>query len=118
MHHFSAVAAGVGAAPIPGADMPLLWGLQSKMLRDVAEHFGHHMSVKDSAASAALLGGGGFIARALARQGVKFVPIIGWLVSGAVAAAGTEAFGKAAIAYCRNKFGCEDELRQIQLPAL
>ena len=115
--HFARLAAVVGAAPIPGADMPVLLAMQTKMVRDIGRHFGHNMSLADSSTMAAGLGAGGLLARGLARQLIKLLPGLGWLISGAVAAAGTRTFGRVALDYFRNHHGHEHEQQLSPVPA-
>ncbi|HEY3295188.1 MAG TPA: DUF697 domain-containing protein [bacterium] len=103
--HYSRLAGLVGMAPIPGADMPLLWGLQGKMIRDISRQFGHEMTPAESGTMVTSLGAGGFLARGLARQFIKLLPGLGWLISGAVAAAGTRVFGRVALNFIRDHYG-------------
>jgi uncharacterized protein (DUF697 family) len=47
--------------------------------------------------------GAGLGFRALARELLDFVPVLGWVVKGAVAYAGTRALGEAAVRYCETR---------------
>ncbi len=103
---YSSIAAGIGAIPIPGSDIVPLLGLQYKMVVDLGSIYDEKLDVKDAMAVATSLGVGGFVARAAARTGLKFIPFGGWAICGGVAAAGTKAFGETAKRYFRNLKGC------------
>ncbi len=83
---------------IPGADMPLMTANQAKMLLQVAAAYGQPLGVERIKELAAIVGGG-LLFRALARQALIAVPVLGWAVKGGIAYSGTLAMGKAAIAY-------------------
>lgn len=106
VNKWSVIAGGTGAVPIPYADMPVLFVMQNKMVRDIGKSFDVQLDLDDAAAIAVTLGVAGFFARSVARQFLKFVPFAGWAISGAVAAAGTRAFGATAIRYFKNQQGC------------
>ncbi len=89
----------IGAvAIIPGADMPLMTANQAKMVMQIAAAYGERLGPERIAELAAVVGGG-FAARAVARQALAFVPGFGWAIKGGVGYAGTIAMGNAAIAY-------------------
>jgi|GEM_PF-2539330 len=93
-----AIAAGVGAAPIPFADMPILCALQVGMVRSIGRIYGHHISYARALSYVALAG---TALRAGFRQLAKLVPIAGWVIAASVAASGTYAIGKLAQNYFR-----------------
>ena len=98
----TAISAAIGAQPIPLADFPILTSLQGMMVASIMHISGREMSVKLAGEFIAALGaniGVGLVLREGARAVVKFVPVWGNAVSGAVAAAGTYAMGRAAAAY-------------------
>lgn len=89
----------IGAvAIIPGADMPLMTANQAKMLLQIAAAYGERLGA-DRIKELAVVVGGGFTLRAVARQMLTVVPVMGWAVKGGVGFGGTLAMGKAAIAY-------------------
>lgn len=89
----------VGAvALIPGADMPIMTANQAKMLLQIAAAYGEHLGPERIRELAAVVGGG-FAFRAVARQLLTAVPVLGWAVKGGIGYGGTVAMGKAAITY-------------------
>ncbi|GAB4290791.1 MAG: hypothetical protein Kow0067_17200 [Coriobacteriia bacterium] len=89
----------VGAvALIPGADMPIMTANQAKMLLQIAAAYGEHLG-PERIRELAVIVGGGLAFRALARQLLTAVPVLGWAVKGGIGYGGTAAMGKAAIAY-------------------
>ncbi len=91
--------AGIGAVMfIPGADMPIMTLNQMKMLLQIAAAYGQPLNA-DRIKELALVVGGAFLCRGVARQIAGVVPILGWAVKGAIGFAGTEAMGRAAIEY-------------------
>jgi uncharacterized protein (DUF697 family) len=98
----AAICGAVGAQPIPLADFPILTALQGFMVAGIMHISGRERSAKLAAEWMGALGaniGLGLVLREGSRAALKFVPIWGDLVSGGIAAAGTYAVGKAAIAY-------------------
>jgi uncharacterized protein (DUF697 family) len=85
-------------AIIPGADMPLMTANQAKMLLQIAAAYGETLGT-DRIKELAVIVGGGFTLRTIARQLLTVVPVMGWAVKGGIAFGGTMAMGKAAIAY-------------------
>jgi len=98
----TAISAAIGAQPIPLADFPILTSLQATMVAGIMHISGREMSVKLGGEFIAALGanvGLGLVLREGSRAAAKFVPIWGNAISGAVAAAGTYAMGRAAVGY-------------------
>lgn len=87
-----------GVAIIPGADMPLMTANQAKMIMQIAAAFGEEIGTERIRELAAVVGGG-FALRAVARQALTFVPVLGWAVKGGFGYGGTLAMGYAAIKY-------------------
>jgi uncharacterized protein (DUF697 family) len=102
IRQFSTIAAGIGAAPIPVADIIVLAPLQLLMIAVVGglscRPFSRETAAEFLAASGVTLGTG-FALRMLAQQLVKLVPVAGDVISGAIAGAGTYAIGKSAETY-------------------
>ena len=98
----AAVAAAVGAQPIPLADLPILAGIQSSMVAGIIYISGGEMNLRSALKFLASLGvtlGVAIALREVARGAAKLVPGFGYAVSGGVAAAGTFAIGRAAQAF-------------------
>lgn len=99
----------IGAVtPIPGADMPLMTANQIKMLLQIAAAYGQPLNVERVKELAAVVAGG-YLLRAVARQALTVVPVLGWAVKGGIGYTGTIAMGKTAIAY----FEDGGDLRQL-----
>ncbi len=91
--------AGIGAVFfIPGADLPLMTMNQAKMVLQIAGAYGVEMGASNWKDLAAVIAGG-FACRSVARELAPLVPGAGWLVKAGVGAAGTQAIGRAALAY-------------------
>ena len=98
----TAMCAAVAAQPIPLADFPILTSLQAAMVASIMHVSGREMNAKRAAEFLAAVGaniGTGLALREGARAAVKFIPIWGSAISGAVAATGTYAIGRAAVAF-------------------
>jgi small GTP-binding protein len=90
--------AAIGAEPIPGLDIPLLLASQVRLVLRIAAIYGESMSAQHAKELVATIAGG-IALRYMATAGAKLVPGAGWLVSAAVAAAGTWAIGQTALQY-------------------
>jgi uncharacterized protein (DUF697 family) len=90
----------IGAAVfIPGVDLPVLTLNQVRMVLRICAAYGLEMDAQRAPELLATIGAGlGF--RALARELLDLVPVLGWVVKGAVAYAGTRALGEATVRYC------------------
>ncbi len=89
----------VGAVtPIPGADMPIMTANQVKMLLQVAAAYGQPLGV-DRIKELAGVVAGGYLLRAVARQALVAVPVLGWAIKGGIGYTGTMAMGRAAVKY-------------------
>jgi uncharacterized protein (DUF697 family) len=83
---------------IPGADFPALTLNQIRMIFRIATAYGEQID-RDRALEVLAVVGTGLGFRALARSALGLVPGVGWAVKGGVAYAGTQALGRAAVAY-------------------
>ncbi len=89
----------IGAVtPIPGADMPIMTANQIKMLLQIAAAYGQTMGV-DRVKELAAVVAGGYVLRAVARQALVAIPVLGWAVKGGIGYTGTMAMGRAAVSY-------------------
>ncbi|AZR72442.1 hypothetical protein BBF96_02960 [Anoxybacter fermentans] len=99
---FSTIAAGIGAIPIPIADIAVLIPLQILMITLIGGLSCREFS-KETAlefiSAAAINVGTAFGLRGLARQLVKLIPVGGSVISAGIAYTGTYAIGKSAEAY-------------------
>jgi uncharacterized protein (DUF697 family) len=102
LNSFTAVCGVIGMQPIPLADLPILSGIQSLMVGMIAYVGGRRMEPKVITEFLGVVGlsvGAGMLFRQAARALIRIVPFWGNAVSGVIAAAGTYAIGRAAIAY-------------------
>lgn len=91
--------AGISLIPlIPGADLPVLTLNQAKMVLQIAAAYDHEMDM-ERVKEIALVVGGAYLCRTLARELVEFIPFLGFLVRSGVAYGGTAAMGYALIEY-------------------
>ena len=87
--------------PIPGADMPIMTANQIKMLLQIAAAYGQPLGV-DRVKELAAVVAGGYLLRAVARQALVAVPVLGWAIKGGIGYTGTMAMGRAAVRYFEN----------------
>jgi small GTP-binding protein len=90
-----------GLEPIPLVDIPILLGIQIRLVLRLAALYGEPMSVRHVRELGTTIAAG-LGMRYLAEQLAKAVPIGGDVVSGMIAAAGTWAIGQVAIEYFEN----------------
>jgi uncharacterized protein (DUF697 family) len=99
---FSAAASGIGAAPIPVADIAVLTPLQMLLVALIAglscRRFSREAATEFTTATGFNVGFA-FAAREVARGAVKFLPGFGSPLSGAIAGGTTYGIGKSAEAY-------------------
>jgi uncharacterized protein (DUF697 family) len=81
---------------IPGADMPVMTANQAKMVLQIAAAYGQTLGAERIKELAVVLGGG-FAFRAVARQMRAFSPGFGWAVKAGIGYSGTMAMGYAAL---------------------
>jgi uncharacterized protein (DUF697 family) len=96
---FSRQNAIVGVAVfVPGADLPVLTLNQVRLVLRIADAYGFEIDKERLPEVLGVVGSGlGF--RAIARQAIGAVPVVGWAVKGVIAYAGTRALGEAAMRY-------------------
>jgi uncharacterized protein (DUF697 family) len=95
---------------IPGADFPALTLNQIRMVFRIATAYGEQID-RDRALEVLAVVGSGLGFRALARSALGLVPGVGWAVKGGVAYAGTQALGRAAVAFFER--GGQQRLKQV-----
>src|SRR5262249_29702471 len=91
---YSTLAFSAGAIPIPWIDLLILPGIQSRMIHHLAQIYGQPLNATRFMEIAGTLGLG-ILFRQATREVVKFIPFVGSVASGALAAASTFALGKA-----------------------
>jgi small GTP-binding protein len=92
----------IGIEPIPLIDIPLLLASQVRLTLRIAAIYGEGMAA-DRAKELLSTIGGGILLRYAAQEAVKLFPGPGWIISGAIAAAGTWAMGQVTMAYFESK---------------
>ena len=95
---FAVIAAGLAAVPLPFATMPVLTALQVSLVGLLGQLYGRTLTPAQAGGVASAIAGG-FIAQAIARELVKFIPGLGSVVAASWAAAYTFALGEAACVY-------------------
>jgi uncharacterized protein (DUF697 family) len=88
-------AAGIGALPLAGADMPILVLVQVKMVAQLAALYDRPFGPERALEALAIVGAG-FGWRAVGRNAAGMAPVAGWAVKGTLAYAITRALGEAA----------------------
>ncbi len=91
---YSTLAATAGAVPVPWLDLLILPGIQAQMIYHLARLYGQPLDATrflELAGSLSL----GVAFRQAAREVIKFIPYVGSVAGGALAAASTFALGKA-----------------------
>jgi uncharacterized protein (DUF697 family) len=91
----------LGTEPIPGLDLPLLLGMQARMVLRLAAMYGENISAHYARELVMALAGG-LVTRYVGMQLAKLVPGLGWVVAGIVAATGTTTIGRLAESYFRS----------------
>jgi uncharacterized protein (DUF697 family) len=71
---------------------------QIRMVFRIAAAYGEQVD-RDRALEILAVIGAGLGFRAVAREALGFIPGVGWAIKGGIAYAGTQALGKAAVAY-------------------
>ncbi|NMC26539.1 MAG: hypothetical protein GYA42_00145 [Syntrophomonadaceae bacterium] len=102
INRFTAAAGLIGASPIPFADIALLIPLQLMMIAIIGGLSCRSLSMQTANEYLAAAGvdlAGGYLAKQLARQLLKFVPGPGDAISAGIAGSTTYGIGKAAEAY-------------------
>jgi len=88
----------VSVEPIPLVDLPVQVGAQVGLVARIGAIYGHPPA-SDYSKELVLTGAGSVTLRLLAQQAAKAVPVLGWAVSGLLAAATTWLVGQTALAY-------------------
>ncbi|MDB9318523.1 GTPase family protein [Nodularia spumigena] len=101
---FSIMAAALAAVPLPFATMPVLTSLQVSMVGLLGKLYGQTVTSSQAGGVVSAIAGG-FLAQAVARELIKFVPGLGSVIAASWAAAYTWALGEAACVYFGDLMG-------------
>ncbi|MEM9569192.1 MAG: hypothetical protein AAF974_12895, partial [Cyanobacteria bacterium P01_E01_bin.34] len=92
------------AVPLPFATMPMLTALQISLVSLLGKLYGQTLSPSQVGGIASTIAGG-FLARAVGRELLKFVPVLGTAIAASWAAAYTWALGEGACVYFGDLMG-------------
>lgn len=101
---FALMAATVAAVPLPFATMPVLTALQVSMVTLLGKLYGQTLSPSQAGGIVSAIAGG-FLAQAIGRELVKFVPGFGSAIAASWAAAYTWSLGETACVYFGDLMG-------------
>ncbi|MDB9340259.1 MULTISPECIES: GTPase family protein [Cyanophyceae] len=101
---FSIMAAALAAVPLPFATMPVLTSLQVSMVGLLGKLYGQTVTSSQAGGVVSAIAGG-FLAQAVARELIKFVPGLGSVIAASWAAAYTWALGEGACVYFGDLMG-------------
>ena len=101
---FSIMAATVEAVPLPFATMPVLTALQVSMVGILGNLYGQTVTPSQAGGIVSAIASG-FLARAVGRELIKFIPGIGSVIAASWAAAYTWALGEGACVYLGDLMG-------------
>jgi len=104
----------LSAVPFPFATMPVLVAVQVVMVILLGQLYGQTLSPSQAGGILTTIGGG-FVARLIGQQLIKFVPGVGSVLAASWAAAYTWALGEAACVYFGDLMGGKTpDLERIQ----
>ncbi|PPJ63140.1 YcjF family protein [Cuspidothrix issatschenkoi] len=101
---FSIMAATLAAVPLPFATMPVLTALQVSMVGLLGKLYGQTVTPSQAGGIVSAIAGG-FVAQAVARELIKFIPGFGSVIAASWAGAYTWALGEAACVYFGDLMG-------------
>ncbi|MGL5080122.1 MAG: YcjF family protein [Microcoleaceae cyanobacterium] len=101
---FSLIAATLAAVPLPFATMPVLTALQVSMVGLLGNLYGQTLTPSQAGGLVSAIAGG-FLAQAIGRELVKFIPGFGSVIAASWAAAYTGALGEGACVYFGDLMG-------------
>ncbi len=101
---FAIMAATLAAVPLPFATMPVLTALQVSLVGLLGQLYGQTLSPSQAGGLVSTIGGG-FLAQAIGRELIKFIPGFGSVIAASWAAAYTWALGEAACVYFGDLMG-------------
>lgn len=101
---FSTIAATLAAVPLPFATMPVLTALQVSMVGLLGKLYGQTITPSQAGGIVSAIAGG-FVAQAVGRELIKFIPGFGSVIAASWAAAYTWALGEGACVYFGDLMG-------------
>jgi uncharacterized protein (DUF697 family)/predicted GTPase len=101
---FTVMAMALAAVPLPFATMPVLTALQVSMVGLLGKLYGQTLSPSQAGGIVGAIAGG-FLAQAIARELIKFIPGLGSVIAASWAGAYTWALGEAACVYFGDVMG-------------
>ena len=101
---FSIMAATLAAVPLPFATMPVLTTLQVSMVGLLGQLYGQTLTPSQAGGVVSAIAGG-FLAQAIGRELIKFLPVFGSVIAASWAAAYTWALGEGACVYFGDLMG-------------
>ncbi|NJM58738.1 MAG: DUF697 domain-containing protein, partial [Synechococcales cyanobacterium RU_4_20] len=101
---FAIMSAALAAVPLPFATMPVLTALQVSMVGALSRLYGQSLSPSQAGGVVSAIAGG-FLAQAIGRELVKFIPGLGSVIAASWAAAYTWALGEGACMYFGDLMG-------------
>jgi uncharacterized protein (DUF697 family)/predicted GTPase len=101
---FSVMAGTLAAVPLPFATMPVLTTLQVSMVGLLGQLYGQTLTPSQAGGVVSAIAGG-FLAQALGRELIKFIPGLGSVIAASWAAAYTAALGEGACVYFGDLMG-------------
>lgn len=101
---FATIAATLAAVPLPFATMPVLTALQVSMVGLLGKLYGQTLTPSQAGGLVSAIAGG-FVAQAIGRELVKFVPGLGSAIAASWAAAYTWGLGEGACVYFGDLMG-------------
>jgi uncharacterized protein (DUF697 family)/GTP-binding protein EngB required for normal cell division len=111
---FAIMAATLAAVPLPFATMPVLTALQVSMVTALGNLYGQTLTPSQAGGVVSTIAGG-FLAQAIARELIKFVPGFGSVIAASWAAAYTWSLGETACVYFGDLMGGKKpDPKQIQ----
>jgi uncharacterized protein (DUF697 family)/predicted GTPase len=101
---FATMAAAIAAVPLPFATMPVLTALQVSMVGLLGRLYGQTLTPSQAGGIVSAIAGG-FLAQAIGRELIKFIPGFGSVIAASWAAAYTWALGEGACVYFGDLLG-------------
>ncbi len=101
---FSTIAATIAAVPLPFATMPVLTALQVSLVGLLGKLYGQTLNPSQAGGIVSTIAGG-FLAQAIGRELIKFIPGMGSIIAASWAAAYTWALGEGACVYFGDLMG-------------
>lgn len=101
---FAIMAGAIAALPLPFATMPVLTTLQVSLVTLLGQLYGQVLTPSQAGGVVSAIAGG-FLAQAIGRELLKFIPVLGSVIAASWAAAYTWALGEGACVYFGDLMG-------------